>query len=476
MKKFAALMLMGAVTGLVDVHSISGGDIEGTKPGIYVIPIRDEVATPLSYLVRRGVKEAMDAGADLIILDMDTNGGRLDATEEIIEILGQFRGQTVTLVNRKAFSAGAFIAVATQRIFMTEGSVIGAAAPVLLSPGGGGIESVPETFEAKITSGVSALVRASAEKNGHNVQVVEAMIDRNKSLVVDGEVLNEKGQILTLTNRQAEKKYGTPPRALLSEGTVKGLEELLEALGRRGDRVVRVDPLGAERIAGWLNAISPILLIIGIVGLYIEFKTPGFGLPGMVGLGAFALYFLGGYVAGLAGLEWAVVFIIGLVLVILELLVFTGTAIPALVGAALMLTAVVMAMVDVYPGMPAWPGLPRLRVPVQDLVIALAGAAVLIGILGRLLPRTRLYGIMVSQSASGEGSVKTQQERQQIQVGRVGTAVSQLRPGGKAQFDGDILDVITQGELMPKGTKVKIIGHSGTEAIVSAVGDPVESR
>ncbi|HOY59520.1 MAG TPA: ATP-dependent Clp protease proteolytic subunit, partial [Verrucomicrobiota bacterium] len=149
----------------------------------YLLPIRDDIMPPLVYLVRRGVKEAMDAKADLLVLDMETNGGRVDSTEEIIEILSQFKGETVTYVNRNAYSAGAFIAVATQRIFMAPESVIGAAAPIMLSPGGTGVEAMPETMEIKATSAISAKIRAQAQKNGHNSDVVEAMIDKQKELI-----------------------------------------------------------------------------------------------------------------------------------------------------------------------------------------------------------------------------------------------------------------------------------------------------
>src|SRR5215470_8828215 len=103
----------------------------------YVLPIREDIMPPLLYLVRRGVKEAMEAKAGLLVLDMETNGGRVDTTREIIRILEEFKGETVTFVNRNAFSAGAFIAVGTKKIYMAPESVIGAAAPIMVSPGGG---------------------------------------------------------------------------------------------------------------------------------------------------------------------------------------------------------------------------------------------------------------------------------------------------------------------------------------------------
>ncbi len=449
-----------------------GGAILTAAPKqVYVLPIREEIQPSLVYLVRRGVKEAMEAKADLLVLDMDTNGGRVDVTEEIIEILNQFKGATLTYVNRKAFSAGAFIAVATQKIYMADQSVIGAAAPILMLPGGAGIEKMPDTVEAKMTSGISALIRTCAEKNGYDVNVIEAMIDKSKELEKDGEVLNEKGHILTLTNKQAEKKYGQPPKPLLSSGTVASMDDLLAMVGYAEARRLDIKPFGAERLARWINTISPVLLIIGIVGVYIEFKTPGFGVPGIVGITAFALYFLGGYVAGLAGLEWAALFMLGLVLIALEFFVFPGTAVLGLAGALLMLVSLVMGTVDIYPGMPTIPSLPQLRVPLQDIFIAMIGATLVAWVLSRWLPRTALYGALVSQSASGTQSVLAQEQRQTSRVGQVGVAASVLRPGGKARFGDQLLDVITQGELIARGTPVRIVGHSATEAVVEAVAD-----
>src|SRR5438477_219515 len=238
---------------LLTISSLCGLDLFGSETGnsgqrkVYVLPIRSDIMPPLVYLERRGVKEAMEAKADLLVLDMDTNGGRVDVTEEIIEILNNFKGQTATFVNKRAFSAGAFISIATRKIFMAPQSVIGAAAPIMLVPGGPP-QDMPETMQAKMNSALRALVRTSAEKNGYNIDVVEAMIDKSKELKIDGKVLNEKGQILTLTNTEAERPWGDPPKPLLSSGTVESLEELLRKLGF--DDAIRVDvkATGVERL------------------------------------------------------------------------------------------------------------------------------------------------------------------------------------------------------------------------------------
>ena len=432
---------------------------------VFVLPIRDEISKPLVYVVRRGVKEAMEAKADLLLIDMETNGGRGDAMMDIVEILDQFKGDTVTYVNRKAFSAGALISFATRRIYMATDSVIGAAAPVVASPEGG-VAAMPDTMEAKSSSAIAAMIRARADRNGHNPEIVDAMIRKTKEFTMDGVKLNEKGQVLTLNNKEAERAFGTPPKPLLSSGTVDTVEKLIEKLGGTPAKVVRIERSGWEKLGAWINAIGPILLIIGMAGIYLEFKTPGFGLPGIIGIAAFALYFFGGYVAGLSGMGWIVVFFVGVGLIALELFVFPGTLALGITGLACMLAALVMAMVDFYPGMPAVPTVKQLSLPLNDLLIAAAGSAVVIWVLSLWLPKTAYWQRIVAQSASGGKADAKLEADQSARIGQVGVTLSPLHPGGKAQFGDQILDVISQGDVIEKGHPVRIIGNSGHEAIV----------
>lgn len=451
--------------------SLGGGEAAvSEQKRVCIVPIREEISSPLVYVVRRGVKAAMDEKADLLVLDMDTNGGSGKAMIEIIEAIDQFQGDTVTYVDKKAFSAGALISFATKRIFMAPESEIGAAAPVMMTPGGGGVEAMPDTLEAKTASAISSIIRAKAEKNGHNKELVDAMVRKTKELKIDGKVLNKQGEVLTLTNTEAEEEYGEPKKHLLSSGTAADLDDLLKRLGYSGAGRLEIRPTGVERLAMWINLISPLLLIIGIAGIYIEFKTPGFGLPGIVGIAAFALYFFGGYIAGLSGLEWIAVFLLGLALLALELFVFPGTVALGLSGAALMLVSLVMAMVDVYPGMPPIPSFERLELPLRDLFIAFLGGAATVLVLSRWLPKTAVYGKLVSQTASGMSTVAELERKQESRIGQEGVAVSALRPGGKARFGEEILDVISQGEMIESGRRVRIIGHSGSEAVVEEAG------
>ena len=437
---------------------------EAVPKKVYVIPVREDIMPPLLYVVRRGVKEAMAAKADLLVIDMDTNGGRLDVAEEIMGILDKFEGQIVTFVNKKAISAGAIISFATDRIYMAPQGLIGDAAPVM----SGGAD-IPETANEKVKSFLSAKIRSYAEANGHRGDVAEAMVRMERTFEIDGEVLADEGELLTLTNTEAEKEYGDPPKPLLSSGTVANLEELFKKLNVEVTEKVEVEPTGAEKLARWINAIAPILMMIGIAGIYIEYKTPGFGVFGVIGILAFLIYFFGGYVAGLSGIEWLVVFFLGIVLIGIELFVFPGTIVVGLGGIGMVLLALVMSGVDMYPDMSGVPSIQAIGVPMQNLMVAFLGGILICYGLSKVLPHTSYYGLVVSQGASGVTSVAAIEEKKKSRVGEIGTAVSQLRPSGKARFGDEILDVISSGEIIDSGQAVKILRHSGTDPVVEAV-------
>jgi membrane-bound serine protease (ClpP class) len=474
MKTWGAwLFFLSALTGAGGAVTAAG------EKKVLILPIREDIAPPLTYLVRRGVKQAIEEQADLLVLDMKTNGGRLDTTEDIIEIITQFKGNTVTYVNDRAFSAGAFIAVATKKIYMAPQSVIGAAAPVMMGPSGD-VQDVPGTMDIKMKSAVRALVRRYAATNGHNVAVIEAMIDKNKELKIGDTVLNEKGDILTLTDVEANKSYGNPPTPLLSAGTVETLDALLTKLGYAGARRIVIEPTGAEKLGTWINMISPLLLIVGVIGLYIEFKTPGFGAPGIIAIIAFALYFIGSYIAGFSGLEWMLVFLVGVALVALEFFLFPGTVALGVGGALLMVVAIVMALVDFYPGVPSSPGgmsWPTFGGPTRDsldhalrvLFMAMAGAALGVWLVSKWLPKTSIYAALVSHGASGAQTTAAFATQESTMLGKTGVTISALRPSGKAQFGEAILDVISQGDMLEKGRAVRVIGFSAGAAIVEAV-------
>jgi membrane-bound serine protease (ClpP class) len=483
----ASLALVAVLGSLGQAQELEAPDdaplgLAAAQKKVYVVPVREDIMPPILYVIRRGVKEAMAAEADCLILDMETNGGRVDITEEIFDIIGKFKGETVTYVNKDAYSAGAFIAVATEKIYMAPQSVIGAAAPIMMSPTGG-VSEMPSTMEVKMNSAIRAKIRTQAEKNGYAVDVVEAMVDKTKKLERDGKIICEEGDILTLTNLEAEAKYGEATTRLLSSGTVESIDALIIELGYDGAQRVDVAPLGVEELGTWINAISPILLLIGIIGLYIEFKTAGFGVFGAVGIAALVLYFFGGYVSGLAGIEWVGIFLVGVALVAVELFLLPGTIFIGLIGVVCMFVALIMGMTDLYPNMPWFPAgegkgnsmpqiegihfaLPDFSRPIRDLLIAFALSVPIIWALAKYLPQTAFFAAFTSSAASGVESVAAVAAELESRLGQAGTSTTPLNPGGKVMFGDALCNVITQGEMIAAGTPVKVIGHRGSDLLV----------
>ena len=156
---------------------------------VYVIPIQGPIATPTLYIVRRGVKEAVANGVDVVVIDMNTPGGELQVTLEIMKILDRFEGDTITFINQEAISAGAFISVISKKIYMHPDGQIGAAEVV-----SGTGQDIPESMKRKLQSYINAKVRVYTEDYRYRGEVMTAMTDPDFELTVEGNVLSEKGK------------------------------------------------------------------------------------------------------------------------------------------------------------------------------------------------------------------------------------------------------------------------------------------
>lgn len=436
------------------------------EPTVCVVPVREDITQNTVYLLRRALREANAKNAIAIVLDMDTNGGRVDMTEEIIRLLEHTSIKTYTLVDQKAYSAGAYIAAATDHIYMTPGSVIGAATPVMLIPGSG-VQELPKSYEEKLSSAMRALIRATAQHKGHNPAVFEAMVDKDIGLTIEGVVISEKGKLLTLTNKEAGQAYGLPPKALLSAGTVTGVEQLLAKTGLANATVVTVTPTGFEVLGRWLTAISPLLILIGFAAIYIEFKVGGIGLPLLVAVIAFGLYFLAFFVAGLAGWEQVALFGFGLALLAVEIFLLPGHVLPGLVGLGCILVALVLAMTERWPGEPLVPTWPQLKLPLARLAFGFFGAIASGIVIGRYLPKTSLFRKMeLTAATSAAAGYTTASDAAASLMGTTGVAETNLRPSGSARFGEQLVDVVTEGDLIERGAPVTIVKVEGSRVVV----------
>ncbi|MEM6821717.1 MAG: serine protease [Verrucomicrobiota bacterium] len=446
-------------------------DSDGGKL-VYVIPVRSDIDASIVYVIRRGIKEAIENDADAVILHMDTYGGQVIKTEEITGILRRFEPQeeTYTYIDTKAISAGAYISSATREIYMAPGSVIGAAVPVMMAPGGSAQE-VDDGYNEKIKSALRGLVRANAELHGHNADVFDAMIDIDQGLSVDGNEIVPKGKVLTLTTNEAAKSYGSKNEPLLSSGTIDTLDELITKIGGDPATAVKIEPTGLEQLARLLVVISPFLLAGAFLCGYVEFKTPGFGVFGILAAVFALIFFFGHYVAGLSGHELLVVFFIGVILIAVELFILPGLILPGLVGAFLILGSLLFAMSDsIGPSAFSLPPLPSLEIPLMKLfasiVLSFLGAL----LLARILPKTSMYSQLI---LTGDNSVETPIEaaalEHTIEASMEGSALTVLRPSGTADFGDGPVDVVAEGTFIPKDARIKIVSVQKNRVVVQQI-------
>ena len=436
------------------------------KGDVVVVPVHGEVAPSLLTFVRRAIKNAENNDASALIFDMNTYGGRLDTATEIVNALNQIKIPTYTFINTNAGSAGALIVIATQHIYMAPVSAIGAAAPILSSG-----EDLPATAKEKTISYWSALVRGSAIKNSHNPDLAEAFMNKEKEVKIGDRVVHPKGAVLSLNAQEASEKIGGKP--LIAEGIVDSIAELTKKAGLKGN-IVKFDPTGFEQLAFWITEIAPLLLLVGILGAYLEFKIPGLTWPGVISAICFALFFLGHYLAGLAGWEVVVLFFLGVVLVLIEILFFAhSTIVFGVLGVFLIIASLLWTMIDRYPQQPFLPTGKMLVIPLLNMFIALTGALIAIALLARYLPRTSLYRRFALIDSNPPGPSLTGAPRHfatalALAPGMQGTAVTILRPSGKARFANHVVDVVTEGEFVASQTPVTVIQTDGMRVVVKS--------
>ena len=436
------------------------------KGDAVVVPLRGEIAASLLAFLRRAVKTAESNEASAIIFEMNTYGGRLDSAADIVNALNQTKIPTYTFINTNAGSAGALIAIATQHIYMAPVSAIGAAAPIL--PTG---EDLPAAAREKTISYWSALVRGSAIKNGHNPDLAEAFMNKDKEVKIGDRVVHPKGAVLTLNAQEATEKINSKP--LLAEGVADSIADLTKKAGLKGN-IVTIEPTGFEHIAFWITALAPLLLLGGILGAYLEFKIPGATWPGIISAICFALFFLGHYLAGLAGWEVVALFVLGMVLVLIEILFFAhSTIVFGVVGVFLILASLLWTMVDRYPGQNFFPTGKALAVPLLNMFIAIVGSFIVIALLARYLPRTSIYRRFALMDSNPPGPSLAGIPRQfatalAIAPGMQGTAITVLRPSGKARFADHVVDVVTEGEFIAPQTPVIVIQTDGMRVVVKS--------
>ena len=439
-------MFLIAIAGTLGAIAVPG--TVQNESTVYRVPVTGEIELGLAPYIQRAVKEAAEVGAAALILDIDTPGGRVDAAEIISDALTDSEVPVYSLVNRRAYSAGALIALSTSRIYMRPASVIGAATPV----DGTGTKA-PE----KIVSAMRSQMRALAESNGLEPEVAAAMVDED--IEIDGVV--ESGKLLTLTTEEAvEIGYAE---------AIEDLDALLVELGHEGATVVTLELNWAERLVRFFSSslVSPFLLSLGFLGLLIEIRTPTFGLAGTMGLISLGLFFGSNMIVGLAGLEDVLIVGAGLVLLGIEAFIVPGFGIFGVAGIVAILTGLYMSLLGNIPTMPDFTRAAWVLTSSTLLLIGSAWALIRTLPSSSRLAESGIFLLAKTTSAIGYESAEVRSDL----VGKYGTAITDLRPAGTALIGDERIDVVSESEWISAGTPVKVLSAEGYRHIVRSVSE-----
>ncbi|WP_282417674.1 NfeD family protein [Polyangium sp. 15x6] len=411
---------------------------QAARPIVFVAPIRGEIDNGLAPYVQRAVRTAEQAGAAALVLPIDTLGGRVDAALVIRDALLDAKIPTIAFVDPRAISAGALIALAAEDIVMAPGATIGAAAPVIAGP-----EGRAEPAGEKATSFVRKEFRATAEARGRPPALFEAMVDAD----VDIPGVVAKGKLLTLTTEEALALGAVGHRA-------ETLDDILANRGLSGAEIRTLAPNWAEKLVRFATSpiVSSLLLGLGLMGLFVEIRTPGFGAPGIVGLVCLALFFWSHAILALVGWEELVLVGGGVALLLLEIFVIPGFGLAGVLGVAAILAGLGMSFIG--PGVTAAGAVQAAAEVAIALVVTLVGAALVL----RFLPRLPFARSLILENGRPERALPfSASPLDAILPGDLGKAASPLRPSGIAEITGARVDALSEGEYIPAGTPLEVL-------------------
>lgn len=411
---------------------------------VMVMEVKEEIAPPIRRYVEVALDHAEKSKADIVVIEMDTFGGALQDALEIADRILKFEKPVWVYINKDAASAGALISIACDSIYMTEGGSIGAATVV----GGDGAKA-PEKYQ----SYMKGRMRSLAEANKRNPAIAEKMVDES----IDLPGISPAGQLITFTTDEAIKNG-------YCEGRVNSVEEILNRNGVTDYEINRFELSSTEKIiALFLNpAISGLLILVIVGGLYFEMQTPGVGFPGIASLVALILYLVPYYLTGLAE-NWEIIcFLIGIILIAVEIFVLPGFGIAGIAGITLTIGSLILIMVDndffnfdLVPGH-------TLVSAVLATFTGIIGGTILLFVIAPRFSNSRLFSkiALTDTQSRTDGYVST--FFTESMKGRTGIAHTVLRPSGKIMIDHKLYDAFTQGEYIEKGSTVIVIGDETT--------------
>lgn len=412
---------------------LTSGVVYGDEKGaVYVVPIKGEINKATYQFLRKTINDVVNDDPKAIIFEIDTYGGLIDQTEKIKNLIFDLKVPTISFVNNKAESAGVLITISSEKVVMAESSTIGSA------------ETIPDT--EKVMSMWKSFLRDMAEERGRDPEIIEAMADKDIHI----EDITTKGKLLNLTSREA-LKYN------IADYISNDYKDILDYFNIDYSNIVVIDEGIEIKIAKFVSNpyISTLLLTIGFVGLIIEVFTPGFGLGGTISILAFSIFFGGNILAGSSQLSSIILFVAGLILLIIEAMI-PGFGLPGITGIILVIVGIVLAMNSV-------------TMAIKSLGVAIIVTVIITIILLKLGKKSPIFRKIVLETELKEEKGYLSSRTKEEYLNKEGIAITELRPSGIIEINGERIDALTEGEYISKNTPIKIVRVEGSKIFVRRI-------
>ncbi|HZJ74419.1 MAG TPA: NfeD family protein [Perlabentimonas sp.] len=447
------------------LFGVTDTTLNSDKTFVYKVNIMEEIMPSAWRFIQRGFKEASELDADIMLIHLNTYGGLVDVADSIRTKILNSRIPVWVFIDNQAASAGALISIAADSIYMRQGASIGAATVVNQTG-----EKAPDKYQ----SFMRGIMRSTAEAKGkypviengdtiykwrRNPKIAEAMVD--ESIFIEG--LIDTGKILTFTTEEA-MLWG------YCEGKAESIEALLTHAGIDNYELVEFKPTAVDKIIGFLTSpvISGLLIMLIVGGIYFELQTPGVGFPLVIAILGAILYFAPHYIEGLTEHYEIVVFIIGLVLVALEIFVIPGFGIAGISGILLIIIGLTVAMIDndIFRDAKPFSWIEILKPLAIVSVSLLTGIVTSIILSRKLLTSPTFPSLALSSSLTKEDGYVGIDKRQKDTVGKTGVAVTVLRPSGRVQIEDRIFDAVSEDGFIDKDESIKVIRDEAGQVYV----------
>lgn len=415
---------------------------------VYYANIEGDIDLGLAPYIRRVVSEAEANFASAIIFRINTFGGRVDAATQIKDAILNSKIKTIAFIDKRAISAGALIALSCEKIVMVPGASMGASTVV---------DQAGQKQSEKYQSYMRSEMRATAEKNGRRTDIAQGMVDET---IIIADIKDDSTKLVTLTSEEALKYK-------MADTVLTSIDKVKEYFNLQNAELITLHSNWAEDFVRFVNnpIVSSLLIMLGLVGLYTEIKTPGWGLAGTVGVISLAIFFGAGYILELASIIEILMFIIGVVLLVLEIFVIPGFGIFGILGILLMVGSLFLGLISDF-DMIDWS---IISIAIIQLGLTFLFTFLVIFLLLRFLPKTEMWSKLILKEQVAAKSGYAAKPDFEYLIGVEGIAFTDLRPSGTALINGNRIDVVTEGDYIRNGSRVLVKSVEGSKVVVQVI-------